>query len=77
MMSDGLYSKLNGLREEYRRKMNAASDKAQHHAAIDEMDEVSRSSTESERYREAFYALNRAIDIVDAAAVLAKVEAGS
>lgn len=66
MMSDALYAKLNALREEYRRKMNAAADKAERHAAIGEMGWVSVASTESERYREAFSALNQAISIVEA-----------
>lgn len=66
MMSDALYSKLNALRDQHRRKMNAAADRAQRHAAVDEMDEVSISSTESERHREAFAALNQAIAIVEA-----------
>lgn len=65
-MADSLYSKLNSIREEYRHKMNVAADRAQQHAAIGEIDEVSISSTESERYREAFSAINLAIAIVEA-----------
>ena len=65
MARDGLYRKLDALRDEYRRKMNAAADKAQEFAAADEMDNVSMFSTESERMREAFMALNRAIKIVN------------
>ena len=64
MARDGLYRKLDALRDEYRRKMNAAADKAQEFAGAEEMDNVSMFSTESERMREAFMALNRAIKIV-------------
>ncbi|MHB1310524.1 MAG: hypothetical protein ACYC3L_00810 [Gemmatimonadaceae bacterium] len=64
MARDGLYRKLDALRDEYRRKMNAAADKAQEFAATEEMDNVSIFSTESERMREAFMALNRAIKLV-------------
>jgi predicted RNase H-like nuclease len=56
---------LNPLREEYRRQMNAASEKAQMHAEADEMDEVVTASIEAERYREAFEAVCRAILIAD------------
>jgi hypothetical protein len=65
-MSDELYAKLNALRDEYRRRMNAAASSAQEAAATDEMDKVSEFSTDSERMREAFHALNRAIAIVQA-----------
>ena len=57
---------LGKLREEYRRKMNNACDMAQQAAQTEEMDKVSLYSTESERNREAFHALNRAIALVDA-----------
>ena len=70
MMSDELYNKLNALREQHRRKMNAAADRAERMAAEGEMGEVSISSTESERHREAFMALNHAIAIVEADASL-------
>jgi hypothetical protein len=65
MMSDALFQRLQELRETYRRKMNKASDQAEKKAAEGDMAEVSISSTESERYREAFAALNQAIKIVD------------
>jgi len=65
MMTDDLYAKLNALREQHRRKMNAAGDRAERMAAEGEMGEVSISSTESERHREAFQALNQAIAIVE------------
>jgi hypothetical protein len=65
MMSDTLYASLNRIREEYRRKMNAAADIAERKAAAGEMDEVSISSTESERHRAAFEAMNRAIKAVE------------
>lgn len=58
---------LGELREEYRQAMNKAAAEAQRFASEDEMDRVSEFSTESERKREAFVALNRAIKIVDAA----------
>ncbi|MFG1260087.1 hypothetical protein V5F79_22425 [Xanthobacter flavus] len=53
------------VREEHRRKMNAASDRAEMAAAIGDMKEVSINSSESERHREAFVALNVAIGIID------------
>lgn len=65
MADDELYSKLNTLRDEYRTKMNRCAEAAQKAAATEDMDECSRQSTESERNREAFHALNRAIAIVD------------
>lgn len=68
MISDDLYAKLNALREQHRGKMNSASDRAERMAAIGEMGEVSISSTESERHREAFQAMNQAIAIVEASA---------
>lgn len=64
-MSDALYSKLNALRDEYRRKMNRLSDMATEAAGQDEMDKVSLYSTESERARAAFAAVTRAIEIVE------------
>jgi hypothetical protein len=65
MVEDNIYNKLNELRNEYRIKMNKSSDAAQIAAQSEEMDIVSLHSTESERYREAFHALNRAIKIID------------
>ena len=56
---------LSALREGHRRKMNAAADRAEMAASIGEMGEVSVNSTESERHREAFVALNVAIGIFD------------
>jgi hypothetical protein len=67
MTPDHIYTPLNALREQYRQQMNAAADKAQQFAATEEMDRVSEFSTESERKREAFMALNQAIKIVDTA----------
>ena len=66
MVPDELYIPLSELREEYRRAMNQAAAKAQQFAQSEEMDRVSEFSTEAERKREAFTALNRAIAIVDA-----------
>lgn len=66
MMPDSLYRPLSDLREKYRREMNAAADKAQQFAQSEEMDRVSEFSSESERKREAFLALNQAIKIVEA-----------
>ena len=66
-LDKALYERLNALRDEYRQKMNGAGDRAQRAAAIDDMAEASIASTESERYREAFHALNRAIDAASAA----------
>lgn len=65
MMSDSLYAELNKLRDEYRGKMNRSADAAQVAAQKEEMHVVSMCSTDSERYREAFVALNRAIQIID------------
>lgn len=66
MMPDRLYKSLNDLREKYRRDMNVAAEKAQQFAQTEEMDRVSEFSSESERKREAFMALNQAIRIVEA-----------
>jgi hypothetical protein len=66
MVDDEIYKKLSGLREEYRQKMNRSADAAAVAAQKEEMDIVSVCSTESERYREAFHALNRAIQLIDA-----------
>lgn len=65
MMTDASYAALNDLRNEYRRKMNTAADNAQDAAGRGEMDEVFLFSTESERYRGAFGALNHALYIVE------------
>lgn len=65
MMPENLYQNLNALREKYRREMNDATNKAQQFAATEEMDRVSELSTEAERKREAFMALNSAIKIVE------------
>ncbi len=65
MVEDLIYKQLSDLRNEYRVKMNISADAAQVAAQTEEMDKVSLYSTESERYREAFHALNRAIQIVD------------
>ena len=67
MMPDALYKQLSALRDEYRDQMNRAADKAQKFAQTEEMDRVSEFSSESERKREAFSALNRAIKIVEIA----------
>lgn len=67
MIPERLYAPLSELREKYRQQMNAAAEKAQRFAAADEMDRVSEFSSESERKREAFSALNQVIRIVDAA----------
>lgn len=67
MMPDSLYEPLSKLREKYRREMNAAAEKAQQFAQTEEMDRVSEFSTESERKREAFFALNQAIKIIEEA----------
>jgi hypothetical protein len=53
------------LRESYRHKMNEACDRAQVAAYNDHMDECSIKSTESERYREAFHALNLMEEAID------------
>lgn len=65
MTPDKLYETLNGLRDEYRGKMNGAAEKALQFAQTEEMERVSEFSSESERNREAFHALNRAIKIVE------------
>ncbi len=65
MIDPVIFGKLSELRNEYRLKMNRSADAAQAAAQTEEMDLVSLHSTESERYREAFHALNRAISIVD------------
>lgn len=53
------------LRDEYRGKMNRSTDAAQRAAAQEDMAAASICSTEAERYREAFAALNRAIQIIE------------
>lgn len=53
------------VREYHRRKMNGAADRAEMAASVGAMQEVSINSTESERHREAFVALNVAIGIID------------
>jgi len=65
MVDDEVYKKLRELRNEYRIKMNRSAEAASVAAQKDEMDTVSICSTESERYREAFHAINRAIQIID------------
>ena len=67
MIPDALYANLNGLRGEYRKKMNDASDAAVEASGHGEMDKVSLFSTESERMREAFNDINRAIRLVEEA----------
>jgi len=67
MIPEQLFDALSALREKYRQQMNTAAEKAQQFAATDEMDRVSEFSSESERKREAFSALNQVIRIVDAA----------
>lgn len=57
--------RLSDLREEYRRKMNEAGDRAQRAAGLDDMSDCAFHSTIAARYEEAFSALNRAIQIVD------------
>ena len=66
MIPESIYELLSKIREEYRQQMNAAAEKAQQFAASDEMDRVSEFSTESERKREAFSALNRVIRVIRA-----------
>lgn len=53
------------VREDQRRKMNAAGDRAEMAASTGDMKEAAINSTESERHREAFVALNVAIGIID------------
>lgn len=65
MVDDAIYNKLNDLRNEYRLKMNRSAEAAQEAAQKEEMHVVSMCSTDSERYREAFHALNRAIQMID------------
>ena len=57
--------KIAALREVHRRKMNNASARAEMAASVGDMKEVSINSTESERHRETFVALNVAIDLFD------------
>lgn len=65
MIDDKIYKQLNDLREEYRNKMNRSAEAAQTAAQTEQMHIVSMCSTDSERYREAFHALNRAIQMLD------------
>lgn len=66
MTPDALYADLQSLRETFRRKMNKSGEAAQKAAAEDDdMAIVSMHSTDSERFRTAFVALNQAIKIVD------------
>lgn len=68
MVDDALYGKLSELRNEYRLKMNRSAEAAAIEAQKkDNMHAVSMCSSESERYREAFHALNRAFQIIEAA----------
>lgn len=57
---DACREKLSALRERERQKMNAASDRAERAASTGDMTEVSISSTESERHRQALSVLNAA-----------------
>jgi hypothetical protein len=57
--------KLSALRETERQKMNTAADRAEAAASAGDMTEVSISSTESERHRQAFSVLNVAISEFD------------
>jgi phage shock protein A len=66
-MPDTLYSEFSAIRENYRRLMNKATDRAQTAAANEDMDECSKSSTEAERYREVFHALNQMQPIIERA----------
>lgn len=75
-MDDSLYEKLNELRNEYRMKMNRSADAAQEAAQKEEMQIVSMCSTDSERYREAFHALNRAFQIIDNAEAATALSGG-
>lgn len=77
MTPEHIYAPLSELREKYRREMNGAAERAQQFGATDEMDRVSEFSSESERKREAFAALNQAIKIVDAAFTPADVGGAS
>jgi len=65
MMPDTLYASLSAIRDEYRKRMNTATDAAQRYASKEEMDKVSEFSTEAERAREAFNAVNRSIATVE------------
>lgn len=65
-MEDVLYDKISAIREEYRQKMNSHTDAAQRAAAEERMDDCSENSTAAERYREAFFALNRVFTVIDA-----------
>lgn len=65
MTPETLYQPLNSIRTEYRLRMNRSADLAAEFAAEDDMQSVSEHSTESERCREAFQAMNRAIFAVD------------
>lgn len=67
MNTEALVRNLGALRDEYRAGMNAATDHAQRFAQTEQMDRVSEWSSRSERLREAFHALNRAIAIVEVA----------
>lgn len=62
---DSCRERLSILREQHRQKMNSFGDAAEKAASEGDMSAVSVNSTESERHREAFSALNAAIDIFD------------
>lgn len=62
---DSCRKRLSTLREQHRQKMNSFGDAAEKAASEGDMSAVSINSTESERHREAFSALNAAIDIFD------------
>lgn len=73
-MPDDLYAALNAIRSEYRLRMNRAADLAETAAASGDMASVSQHSSESERCREAFNAMNRAVNTADSYyAALAKI----
>jgi hypothetical protein len=55
--------KFRAIRNEYRIKMNTAEQMTQAAAGNDDMRTCSEHSLSSERYREAFHALNRVADI--------------
>ena len=60
-----LYDQLSAIRNEYRKRMNDATNQAQEYAAKEDMEKVSVFSTEAERMREAFAAMNRAVAIIE------------
>ena len=65
-MRNEMYDKIQSIREDYRQKMNYSTSAAQKAAAEEDMSLSAMHSSDAERYREAFAALNRVFRAIDA-----------